>query len=613
MAQDNPILQAASAGENSSNSSSEQQEGRQAEPGSMAANIASAALSASNKKLAETKKELAAGKTQLTGQSQAIVDSIGTMSESAQTIALAKDTADMQAQQTAADILEAAGGTEYQIKLMADLKSDGEQVANLLDERADIMDDEFTGFFPIDNIINEFRVKSTDAALNEARAQQTQTVTQIQNISAAQESFFVTNEHAKQTVNAGTIAANQRAIAADYAAQAAKQEIKNIESNAAMMTKLSTMDDKQASNLVKQYEIAASEEGRAIARKNLEIANKRLAAEDKAAETEDAYQAESVAAVQFMQQAMFGKSESADTISMLLKDPVTRSHYQSLRLRGSQAIIASGGDTANLGATVSFGDSAAETVTFLDTYDPDNNIKLTPVLKVVKDAKATAYAKLIEENGGTLPRDQAVIDAKINAVADSEMTKAAAEIKPRDYTNPYHAPPLATLEMSNSNMLQADAFYQKVLVPQQVNEIIPQDIVDKAKNAVLSKTITQAQMDEGLVKLFTAVANYNNTTRGGFGRVGLAKYNQTSFITEIERPASPYETLTSVGATAAQTLNPLNIMSYVTKGPEKTLEGIAEKAGSPATRAVLVNLMDITEVRHMSTLLLKAQQPEGDN
>ncbi len=151
-------------------------------------------------------------------QSQIATDvieaSIDDITAATQIAATAEDNANLQAQNATIAAFEVSGGTDAQVAMMTTLTEDANRVAALLDEKQDIVDDEFTGIQLIDSIINDLRSIQLDTEIDAAEAQQNQTIRQITNTAAATESFARENALTKKTLNEGVLEANFKSIAA---------------------------------------------------------------------------------------------------------------------------------------------------------------------------------------------------------------------------------------------------------------------------------------------------------------------------------------------------------------------------------------------------------------
>ena len=162
----------------------------------------------------------------------AIVGAIDDITSAQQIVNSVESAANLQAQNATIAAFDASGGTDAQVLLMQTLREEGERTATLLDEKSDIVDDEFTGIQIIDGVINSFRSVQTDIKIQASQQEQAQTVRQIQNISAATESFSRTNALTKKSINEATIQAQYTQIAAEGTIKKNEAEIKGLNSNA---------------------------------------------------------------------------------------------------------------------------------------------------------------------------------------------------------------------------------------------------------------------------------------------------------------------------------------------------------------------------------------------
>lgn len=560
-----------------------------------------------------------------------ITSAISDLTTARQIEANAKGAADLQAQNATIATFEAAGGTDTQVLLMEALRQDGERVAALLDEKADIVDDEHTGISFIDTIINGFRSVGVDEQLAVAEAQQAQTVSQIQNISAATESFARQNALTKKTLNEASIQANYNAIAAEGNIKLAEAELKNLHSNAAALAELATADSRIVANRLQLFrleneveQVELTRERHVLQREQMKVDREKLLLElpraqveleraklaldeakdpkrkaamqaqfDSAVKTfEDAMAAERqmISAVQQGQSLVGLPIEDSETIAFKLKNPATRERYFGLQEVG--------GTSAKV-----IGLSPFEAKATLDELDPlgtAEKSKGVALLDQVTKIQADAYKGLPKNQ---LPSTPEALAADYNKTAADVYAAWNLDIKTGDQSNPLHAPPMDTLVANAA--VQADPFYQTVLAPKAMKEVNPQVIMESAVDAIKAKTISPEAAAAGIDLLFTTAADYNNTLQGGFKRVGLP--NQTQYNVSIRREPTAFEKLRiATGAPSA-------IFSATARAflgdKEKAAEGLADKLIKDSDFLFMsVDLMDSTKVKNTLVQMLSTSK-----
>lgn len=588
------------------------------------------ALAASSARIGTSIRELEAGLATTQTATDVITSAIGDITSANQITKATQNNAALQAQNATIAAFEVGGGTDAQTELMSTLREDGQRVATLLDEKQDIVDDEFTGIQLIDAIINEFRSVQTTQEIKAATAQQQQTSRQITNLGAATESFARTNAVTKRTLNEAVIEANYKAIAAEGDIKAAETELKNLNSNAAAMARLATADARNVSNLISAFRLEGEAEERILkqerqkfAREQMTFAREKWTIELPAAQValekarislEDikgltperraALEANFNAATKrfndlvatentLVQQIQQGQSvsgttiEDRETIIFGLKQPGdTGKKYIRLQEIGGAPDPVLGND-------------AFEAMNSITTVAPSGNIIQTPAMKTleqVANAQAAVYKK-----AGKVPKDEEVVKSDFNTTAQIIMETAAENIQPGDATNPYQAPPMSVLE--GAAAVASSTFYKKVLHPIGMKETNPQRIMDAAVAGVRSKTVSPEEAAAGIEAIFDTAAAHNNTMHGGFRRVGLP--NQVTYNTQISRPATFFENLKITGGITKA--SPLLVLSPLA-GQSAGLKKVLELGEAPFS---IVDLMDGAQIKSALVQLLSATPPDA--
>jgi hypothetical protein len=239
-------------------------------PGSGMANIASQ-FARQQESSAEYISQLLADKDLAAEQTDIIVSSLGDAAVAQGTIALQKDTAALQVQNTSIAALDAAGGTKAQVAFMETLKADNKRVIAKSAELQDIMDDEITGIQFVDGIVNSFRSFQTDMELDIAETQQRNTLNSIKAVQAGTESVQATALAAAETINEGVIEANQSMILASARSQAATAVLDGVQNNSTNMRTILAADAQSMNNLVRFQELENSAENRVFRDKEFQL------------------------------------------------------------------------------------------------------------------------------------------------------------------------------------------------------------------------------------------------------------------------------------------------------------------------------------------------------
>lgn len=644
MADTNPILQAArerveqiTAGVPSPTSN--------IVPGSRVKTIQEA-ISASTSTIDTAREQAEKGLETGTRATKTIQDAIRQSTESAQTMKRAELSAELNTQNANIKLLEAAGGTEEQVRLMGKLKEDNQRVEELIDQRTDILNDEFTGIQIIDNIINGFRVDRTQLELSSARSEQKQTLGAINSISNAQESFARTNAIAKATLNSSVIEANDKALAAEGQAKAAEQELKNLNTNAQLLGRVMTADAQSVSNLVQGFrleneaeELELAKERRALEREQMAITREKLPLQLAEAETrletstlalEDAkgltperrlaMEANYMSDVKSYNDLVnLQKQQTTDVQrgEMILFGP---DHIPTERESITDALQPARQNTEigkkfarlqELGGSVdgSLGTSPFEAKETIKLVAPDGNIPRSPAIELL-DTFTQLQTDRYKQEGAKIPETIEEVRKDYNDGAKAYLSIKEASIVKGDTTNPYHSIPFGTLA-ETSTAIKQSPLYQKILKPMGMKEMDPERIMEATTTAVRSNNITVAEATRGIETIFETAAAYNNSFMGGFKRVGLP--NQETYKVRFPRGRLELGATRSVisgGPLSGELIPDLDIIVK----PIETGEGPSEEFIIPLPNilggdTITVDLMDSSEVQHALVLMLSSTPP----
>lgn len=555
-----------------------------------------------------------------------IANAISEASAATKTIERTRLTADLQAQNATIDLFELSGGAEQQRKLMALRREDEDDLEVLLNQKSELAKS-FINFPIIGEEINKFRSARLNAQIAAKQAELNQTNSRIGNSTAAQESFFKANMLTKKTLNEGTIEAEMKKIAANGRKEGAKQELENIHSNATAMTNLAVADQRGISNLLTAFRLEGEAEQRVIAREtqefrkesmknsrevwlsereqrgvNLESSILRLntakttnptdlkaaIANNEAAVKRHndnlALEEQIIDGVQRAQSMAGIPVEEHQLIVRKFKDPRTAEKYVRLQeIGGVEKPV--------------FGLNAAEAQSTMLLIDEAGTGKQTKGTKLIKQITAE-FTDDLQKLGANIPKDEESMKALYNKKADDFMDKQSTEIKAGDQSNPYIAPPMATLTAKRS--VAETPLYQKVLKPMDMVEADPQRIMDAGLAALAAKVISATELASGVEAIFEAAAAHNNTNEGGFKRVGLP--SQTTYNVRLDRVPTLFETLTTLPSLA----NPFTL-------PGKAIISEAATAGefiaSQANAFVTVDLMSEVDIQQAIAIIMSTARP----
>ncbi len=233
---------------------------------------AAAALDRSTALAARISDELEANMDAGNRQAKALAKAIVIGVEAEQVKALQSDTADLLAKNQTIEINEALGGHAAQVDRAKDAFAFEIEIEALLEKRSDILDDKHVGIGIIDNVINGFRVNRTERILEATVIEATQNQQDIANATANTESASKTNALVKRTSNEGTIAANQRQIAASAAAALYEATLVQNRSNADTLQSMLSASNQEMSNIMRGYELVNSIQGSEIQRERHQLA-----------------------------------------------------------------------------------------------------------------------------------------------------------------------------------------------------------------------------------------------------------------------------------------------------------------------------------------------------
>jgi len=609
----------------------EKQESQTISPSSNTLAEVQDAITTNTARITESINQLESNINKTQTQTSLISSAVSEATAATQLIGLSKDNANLSAQNKTIEAFEASGGHAAQVQLMKELRADGNRVADLLDQKADIVDDRHTGIGIIDAVINEFRSVQTDIQLEVAGRQQDQSIRQIQNVGAATETISRTNSLTRKTLNQGTIKANYDLLSAEGTIRSAEAELKGMRDNADVMLRLVNADQRSVASLIQAFRLEGEAEQRVIAREsnkferermiftrekwkvelpaaqtNLESARLRLSTA-KATNPSDiqaslansevavkrladvkALEATLVASVQ-RAQAIVGVVDDKETIKWGLgnKNPeIARKYARLQQMGGAKNPV--------------FGITPFEARETLSIIDPSNNME--PIAgTVMLDEVTKALIAFYKKDSKGAPKDPETIKSDYNQAAVEVAEDKASDIREGDDSNPYLAPPMDTLTQYKA--VVQTSLYRKVLKPIAMKETSPQRIVDAAVAGIRAGTISPEEGASGIEAIFDSAAAHNNTFQGGFKRVGLP--SQVSYNTFIRRPVTAFEELKVAGGVLLAVTGPVDMIQNAVEGTE----GVVEEAVTGLIKTVKVDLMNRTSVQQLLVNLLATQPP----
>lgn len=549
---------------------------------------------------------------------------------SQQAIGLAKDTADLKAQDLTIEAISGSGAQAQQARLMQDLVADQDNLDSFLEKRQEILTKEYTGVGFLDGIIGEAIAPTLDSEIKVATAKYNQTALAINNLTSAGESVAKTNLLTRQTLTKGTIQANQELIASQAALELSETKLKGIQTNAEAMQRVADADAQDLAVRTTMYQTRSSllndVENRKLRVKEMEHRetqmkqdaeryasesdtrevqlkrNKLALAIEKATspielrklerQEKDFIQADidkvdwqenTVAAVQATQMAGTGSSETRGTIlGNLSQTGDTSKKYQKLASIGHSLLASEESGEQSYGTD--FADFSKNLTTIIAPSGNYVETKMTQLMEVMQAKQEVAEVTRAEE--GTSFKNEEEKEAHLNLITALHLKEKEANIITGDSSNPYHGPPMSVL--ADKAAVKNSTFYKRVLREMQMQELNPQAIYDAAIPAIRAERVTLEEAAHGIVTIFKAAMHENNTKDGGFNRAALP--DQDTYISTIKRLSSVAErSLELFGAPVKAALR-----------PTKAVTGRLP----PPTRASRVNQVDMVTVKQTLGLLL---------
>lgn len=484
--------------------------------------------------------------------------------------------AELWSQNTANAIYEAAGGEIAQVAQMQRFKDLSEEQQILQDKKRQIMSEEPTGIWLLDQIVNSISSLDVDKE-SKLVAQQLDTTANLAAMSGQmQEGYARVNSLNKQMTTAETIAANNAKIRAAADEEKAKVGMQQIAFNSENLRAQMAAQNQKVSNVLSGVDVSmrmedqkARRQSQVLEERRMELqaqqqeldvermqmqreqykAERELAPlkqqalklelenavamapkdrafklaqykeyEDKIARTK-AYEEDVVKSVRAAQMVLNVPMESPEIIIEKFNNPTSREKYYKLQEMGL--------DSSN----IKFASTPYKAMETIAEFDTSGNMSGSYRSDILNNVMSAISSQAMADPNA--PKNQAQYEPYVNTVTKGYMIEKSKNIAAGDSTNPYQAPPLPVL-VEASPKVQNSPLYQKVLKPFALNETNPQRIAELAANGVKGKLITPEEAAQGITDIFSAAAIYNNTFMGGFSRIGFGEYEQGSYNTIIK-------------------------------------------------------------------------------
>ena len=568
------------------------------------------------------KAEAAAGKT---------LGALGSVGTSKQVLTLQADTARLQAETANRAAVAAAGGLDTQLRLAKNLREEGQRRDDLLDERTDIMNDEFTGIGIIDNIINGFRAVGVESDLRSVQLEFANTADRISTIAASTESIARFASLNEQTVTDATIEANQQAVLAATTVEQQKVILQNTATNANLTATIMSAQGRVADNITKAYQFENQEENQEQRRLQFDFELKKNAEAVKqwrdgaAARAKNLEQAElnlvrtratnptGIPAAIAKNEAAIKAMDNAKLVEASFASDVQVAQAKAWIAVEEPEVIIAGLASRNietvrryellqqLGANpkAPIAPTPYDSKVNLSIINPSSNRKATKATTMLDEIDAQQVEDF-KKAGAAIPKTVEAAKASYNDSAKAYVLVKSSNIATGDLSNPYHGDPFS--ELAKVNSVAGTKLYKEVLAVKDMKELNPELILSSAVAGIIGGHVDAEEAAAGIVAIFARASDINNSRDGGFSRVGLP--NQESYNVQVRRDPSVFEQLKSelgeyLGA-------PIRLVSILGGATRKEIRASIDKAKA---RFQILNLMDVTRVRAYITEELGKQTP----
>jgi len=464
---------------------------------------------------------------------------------------------------------QAGGGPDELQEAYKNFSEDSQRVSDILDavtENAEALP-EGAGYFA--TVGMKFREHQIKTALEAAEAKQVQSRSRLAGLTAGISDVKAANTAAAVTVNQGTIDASLRVIESNTAMQLAENDIAASATNAKavadvlastrveVLTRQQALSNEQAVADAEYRELAMEQrkvefantleqQARNVEREDIQLENLKEAT--RRSEVANAVLAKNAPALQL-------EVETRAAEYLQIQAEVKAGNEASVKYISNAQAIVSGGDMSKveapdviLAGLKTPGDigNAYRTMYMVGKtgvlgatpFDAKvNYMNINPTGGGVQSSSSKLLANIdaaMQANnmaaGIKVPTDRAQAKTMFNAQAQAIASSSAAVINPNDRSNPYIAPPMATLLKAAA--VRDSVIYKKVLAPLDLATAEPQIVINSALAAYKADTITSDEAIRGIVAIYSKAAALNNTMDGGFARIGFPE--QSSYNAPIK-------------------------------------------------------------------------------
>ena len=593
-----------------------------------------AAMLESNEQLAAAKSQLQASTAKSDASLATLENTIPEAAKAQQSIDLQADNARLEAQNNVINAFQAAGGVEQQTKLIKELSSDQDKVRSLEAEREKILAREPTGIQLFDGIINTFGSVSTELKLDAARSEVNSSAQNFAQHGAIVESVYNTSVKTMETLNAGTINANQTLIAAEATEKLANQQLKTLQSNADNMIRLYQMDAKSVSNLVGLVQLEGEAQARELSKQSMEIRLQELEHKKELlpVQLEQArtnLESSNLAlgeARSTSPHRVAGQQANHNAAVKRLNDLVQQEEEVVSTIQAGQAAwglpignkanillgMKSGGETGKqyskllqVGLTPNYsaGFSPYESNQNLKVMSPMGAHTETKFTRLLREAEAK-HARQLVELGPNAPaaNDEKGLAAGYNAIVEESIAPMRGDIKAGDSTNLFAAPPALTLFQARP--IQETKLYREVLKEKQLKETSHQVILEAAVSGMQAGKLSPEEAASGIVTIFSTAMAHNNTMEGGISRIGITP--QTGYPVTLD--LKPFTGMDKFRAGFTKASSAAEVFPKALFPTSGIVQGLEPFVGIGDTLLHRADLTDYLQVRD-TLVKLKSRQP----
>lgn len=543
------------------------------------------------------------------------------------TINLANDIAALKSQNLTAQALEDSGAVSSQVAFLKELVSDQERLAELKEQRSDIVSS--SNSF-LSSLVNEFRVVGVDAKIEAMQAEVVGDRSAIAAITAAGESIAATNTLTRRNLTDRTVEANQELLVSKANQDLATTKLANIRSNADVSARLLNADSAQISAMNKIIQLEESQEARKIRREGAEQRkaefDQRILAFSEQRELRDIQIERNKLALELERETNPSKIKQMKAQANSLDRDISQAVQvdQDLTEKVNRGEAVAGLPTKTSTATIrwmmkqggaieerakllfslgqpgnnNLGDDIAVAYNNSILLDPEGNLlPKTQGMKFLSDIKDLVEADYIDK--GQRPKDPVTLHENFVRRGDLAIKGMASNVITGDKTSLLAPPPMATLVASVPSIAE-DKFYKTMIEPKSMAEVLPSTILNLGVEGIRAKLVTAEEVIAGMEKIGDGVAAYNNFVKdGGITKLGIP--SQQKYITRIDRP------LLSLESIYESTFIPNKVLknTFVTPfGIERDEAAIAASIKEDFSRDMETDIMNAASIKSTLTTLL---------